>query len=343
MANITDNQKTEGLNDTSSYRVQPTVITTSNITTTLTVLSNSYIIFIGSTVGQVLKLGAATTYLTGHTYLLHNNASIPVVVLDGANTALLTLEPNQRSTGLLQDNTTTAGIWLFNSTTTDLANVIGTLVSTSRFSDLDQTDFHQHHIFHFLDVIINGGVVTNDNGTPTDNSYMGLVSCATGITSNSNGKAVLDGNTSVNNIKVSNMSNEWRVRLPILSTGTIGYQVRIGIQDANTAGDPANGIYFVYSENINGGQWRGTTTNSSTSTNIDSTIAPAAATWYKLRWVCNTTSVSFYVNNILIGTSTTNIPTGNATRLMAKIEKKSPNATTSRSVEIDWVSLGISR
>jgi len=343
MANITDNQTIEGLNNTSSYRVQPTIITTSNVITTLTVSSNSYAIFIGSTVGQQIKLGNATTYLIGHTYLFHNNSTIPVVVLDNSNTGLLTLDPNQRSTGILQDNSTAAGIWLFNSTTTDLSNLIGTLVSTSRFSDLDQTDFHQHHIFHFLDVVANGGILTNDNGIPIDNSYMGLVSCETGITNNSTGRATLDGNSSISNIKVANMSNEWRVRLPILSTGTVGYQVRIGIQDSNLAGDPANGIYFVYSENINSGQWRATTRNGSTSTNIDSTIAIVASTWYKLRWVSNTTSVSFYINNILIGTSTTNIPTANATRLMVKIEKKAPNSALSREIDVDWISFGISR
>jgi hypothetical protein len=214
-----------------------------------------------------------------------------------------------------------------------------------RFSDFDQEDFHQHHIFHFLNVIANGGIVTLDNAAPVDNSYMGRVILDTGITSNSTGRATLDGNSSVSNIKLANMSVEWRVRIPTLSNGTTGFQFRAGFMDANTAGDSANGVFFYYSDTENSGRWRVITRNASTSTTVDSTIAVVANTWYKLRWVSsgNGATVMFYIDDVLIGTSSSNTPVTNATRLMAKIEKKAPNSAVSRTVDIDYLGMGVQR
>jgi hypothetical protein len=227
----------------------------------------------------------------------------------------------------------------------DFVTAVNLNVSTSRFSDFDQEDFHQHHIYHFLDVGANGGTITLDNGVPVDNSYMGRVILSTGTTNNSTGRATLDGNSSVNNVKVANLSLEWRVRLPTLSTGVIGYQFRTGLLDLNTAGDPANGIYFYYSEDVNGGSWRGVTRNASTSTNVDSAIPVVANTWYKLKFISknNGANVDFYVNEVLMGSSATNIPTTNATRAMAKLEKKAPSSATARTCDIDYLAFGVSR
>jgi len=346
MANVTDNQIIEGLMDTASYKVTPTVLATSATTTTLAVSSTSYYIFTGTTAGQIVKLGNATTYLIGHTYLIHNHSTQVISITDNSDALLLNVEPDQRTEVILQDNSSAAGIWVFTLSISDPIDFFNSLGTTSRFSDFDQIDFHQHHIFHFTNITANGGVVTVNDGAPTDNTWMGLVTIATGTTSNATGRAVLDGNSSVNNVKVADLSCEWRIRLPVLSTGTIGYRFRVGLQDVNTAGDPANGVYFYYSEDVNSGRWRGVTRNASTSTNVDSTaITVAANTWYKLRFASsnNGATVNFYVNNILIGTSTTNIPTTNATRVMAKIEKKAPSSTTSRIADLDWLVFGVTR
>jgi len=120
-----DNITSEGLTDTASYRVQATVVATANTTTTLTVSSVSYMIFTGSVAGQIIKLGSATTYSVGHTYLFHNTSSASVSVQDGASSALATVATNQRVVFILQNNTTTAGIWVNNLTT----NAAGTVTS----------------------------------------------------------------------------------------------------------------------------------------------------------------------------------------------------------------------
>jgi len=115
--------------------------------------------------------------------------------------------------------------------------------------------------------------------------------------------------------------------------------------DSNLAGDSANGVFFYYSNTENSGRWRGVTRNASTSTVVDSTVTVAANTWYKLRFVSsgNGSTVIFYVDDVLIGTSSSNIPITNASRAMAKVEKKAPNSAVSRTVDIDYMGMGIQR
>jgi hypothetical protein len=345
MANVTDSQTIEGLLQTNRYGVEPTVVTVSATTTTLSSTSTSYYILDGSTPGQIVKLGSATTYGKGFTYLFHNQSSTVVSFQDNAGTFLFALNEDERTEVILKDNTSSAGVWVWTTTFLDILATTNLTGTTSRFQDFDQVDFHQHHQFHFTDVVANGGTVVIDNTAPTDNTYMGLVTIGTGTTSNSTGRAMLDGNSSVNNIKISNMSCEWRVKIPTLSTGTVGFQFRTGVMDANTAGDSANGIIFYYSEDVNSGKWVCKTINSSTTTTVNTSVTVAANTWYKLRWVSTNdgATVNFFVDSVLVGASTTNIPTTNATRVMSKIEKKSPSSTTTRTVLIDWLMFGIAR
>jgi len=135
MSHIVDTIVSEGLMDTASYRVQTTVAATANTTTILTVASVSYMIYTGSTAGQIVRFGAATTYTVGHTYLFHNNSSVSISVQDGAATTLFTLVAGQRATIVLQNNSTTAGIWVYSLTgpaiAVNLSSKTGTIASGS--------------------------------------------------------------------------------------------------------------------------------------------------------------------------------------------------------------------
>ena len=111
-----DKQVIEGLLDTGSYRIQPLVQATANSTLTLTVASVSYLLFTGTTAGQIVKLGNATTYQIGHTYVIHNSSSQSLVIQDSAGTALLTLLPTCRTTIILEVNGSAAGTWRYNKT-----------------------------------------------------------------------------------------------------------------------------------------------------------------------------------------------------------------------------------
>jgi len=113
MSHIIDNITSEGLTDTKSFRAQAVVQATAASTLTLTVASEHVTIFTGTTAGQNLKLGDATTYQVGHIYIVHNNSTQSVTVQNATPTTLFTLAANQRAIIILQNNTTAAGIWSY--------------------------------------------------------------------------------------------------------------------------------------------------------------------------------------------------------------------------------------
>lgn len=192
--------------------------------------------------------------------------------------------------------------------------------------------------FSLVNSTVNGGGGSLE-GSPSDNSYSGMYTISHGSWINSSGKSSLVSSNNNNRIMAGGSLQliEWRVRIPILS-GSPGFDVKVGIQSSTGTGDPANGIYFQYSDDINGGNWIGVTRNSSTSTVVNSSVTVSANTWYKLRFIINSAGnlVQFYINNTLIGTSSTNIPTTNACAFMCSIDKNQ-FTLTSRSMDIDYL------
>lgn len=198
----------------------------------------------------------------------------------------------------------------------------------------------------------NGGIAAHESSAPTDNSYIGKLDLSTGTSSNATGKAIYwsSGNGNIGSYRVKGggyITLEWRVRIPTLSVTSVSFNAKIGLQDGNngTLGDPANGIYFHYSETINSGKWRAVTRNASTGSTLDSSITVVASTWYKLSIQVNNagTNAEFFIDGVSIGNLTTNIPTTNPVSLLASIEKQGSSSSTSRSLNLDWVYLRTSR
>lgn len=194
-------------------------------------------------------------------------------------------------------------------------------------------------------VVLNGGTATINTAATTGLNAIGMVTLATGTTNNSTGVASLSLWNSVNKISLgqSPVTIEWRCRVPTLSAANPRYEIRLGLQNADTTGDPTAGVYFSYTSSVNSGQWQGISRSASTSSTVNSSIAVAANTWYRLRAEINATrtNIDFYVDSgsgyVLIGSSTTNIPTtAEVLRPVAKINKGS-NSATSRTLDLDWV------
>ena len=187
-----DNITSEGLTDTKSFRAQAVVQATAASTLTLTVASEHVTIFTGTTAGQNLKLGDATTYQVGHIYIVHNNSTQSVTVQNATPTSLFTLAANQRGTVVLQNNTTAAGIWVFTvtATTTTSGSLLtknGTIAAAS-FTGTPRT-----------------ATVTFTTAFPSTNYTIGVTGsdarqwsfsskATTGFTINSNANGALSGN-----------------------------------------------------------------------------------------------------------------------------------------------------
>lgn len=102
---------------------------------------------------------------------------------------------------------------------------------------------------------------------------------------------------------------EWAILIPVLSDGTETFEVKLGFGDSTTGADPANGVWLSYTHGVNSGQWVGKTSAASTPSSSNSTSAPSADTWYNVRVVVDGTTATFYVNDVLIATVSTNVPT----------------------------------
>lgn len=131
--------------------------------------------------------------------------------------------------------------------------------------------------------------------------------------------------------------DEVAARVLNLSDGTDTFTVYLGFIDSAT-GDATDGVYWRYSHGINGGKWQCVTRSNSSESTADSGAAVVANTWYRLRIVVNAagTSAAFYVDDSLVATITTNIPTaaGRETSWQARIEKSA--GSNWRHMQVDW-------
>jgi len=138
MPHVIDSITCEGLNDIKSLRAQAVVQATAASTYTLAVASEASLIFTGTTAGQIVRLGDATTYSVGHIYIIHNNSTQSVTVQNNATTTLFTLGASQRTIIVLQNNTTAAGIWVYTLTATS-AGGTGTVTSVGLAAPVEFT------------------------------------------------------------------------------------------------------------------------------------------------------------------------------------------------------------
>lgn len=133
-----------------------------------------------------------------------------------------------------------------------------------------------------------------------------------------------------------------RVALETLGSAGERYTAYVGFGDNIGAGDMTDGCYFRYNDNVNSGKWECVTAAAGVRTATDSTVA-AVGTFciFEVRINAAGTSVEYYINDVLVATNTTNIPTGaNYFGLVFKIEKSV--GTTSRSLHMDWYDFLIS-
>ena len=131
---------------------------------------------------------------------------------------------------------------------------------------------------------------------------------------------------------------EHSIYFPVLSDNVQTFVSRIGSAPA-MGGNPANGVFFRYTDGVNSGKFECVcrAAGSEAGSVVDSGITVAATTWYKLRIEINAgaTSVDYYIDNVLVGNNTANIPTA-AIGVTSQINKTLGN--TARLIYVDWSS-----
>lgn len=129
------------------------------------------------------------------------------------------------------------------------------------------------------------------------------------------------------------------VRFPTLSNSTQRYSFSIGLHDSVTI-NATDGIYFQY-DDATSANWIMITFNNGVSTKTPTSTVVTANQWYRLRISVNSgaTSVSYYINNSLVGSISTNIPSGVSRLNQFKFMLLKSIGITSSSADIDYFSV----
>lgn len=125
-----------------------------------------------------------------------------------------------------------------------------------------------------------------------------------------------------------------------LSDGTNRYGLKIGFGNQTTLITDAIGANFRYRDNINSGKWQiYLVDNASSVTQLDTGVAVAASTWYRLEIIINAdaSSTEFCINGNRVGTVVANLQSGTSITagVLAMIIKAL--GTTSRTFYMDYL------
>jgi uncharacterized membrane protein len=290
-----------------------TIIPTAASTTVLDSSSTKNFIFTGSTFGKVMNLGNATTYFVGKTFNYYNNSNQTISIINNASVEIYRLEPYCKLEILLQDNSTSNGVWLFSLTYPNFDKVTFVLDDFIAATTAGQTNWN----------ITSAGAGAGVTQTASLFGRLGVHQLSTGTT-NAGRTALNKGGNIIlfdNGLTVLDES----VRFEDLSTATDRYTFYCGYGDNVAAGTMLDGVYFRYTEGTSGNFWILETSNNNTKTTTVTTSPILADTWYDLKIEVSPsgTRADFFVNGVNIGNIITNIPTvaGRNTGTIFKAEK----------------------
>jgi hypothetical protein len=198
----------------------------------------------------------------------------------------------------------------------------------------------------FTTLLLNGGTGNNSSITATGN-FIGYQGISTGV--QTTGQAII--RTDINAGRFTPLSNRTslisRLFLGNLSNSTDRYDVIFGFSGGNNS-TVNSGCAFIYDEGGAGTgttaspNWQIITANSGVRTNFVTSVPVVANTWFSFRIESNSTftELYYYIDDVLVRTETSNIPTGfNLVLPIVSINKRL--GTTTRVLLVDYLGLKI--
>lgn len=177
--------------------------------------------------------------------------------------------------------------------------------------------------------------------TSSDSNHPGIVEPSTGTLTTSSGCGYLGGVTAGTatagfTLGGGQLMFQWLVQVPTLSDGTNTFSCTWGLSDTVSASTALVIFQYLQTSNVN---FLAVTRSASTSTSTDTGIVVTAGSWYKLKAIVNAagTNVDFYINDVLVCSNTTNIPTSTPIAPRFNIVKSA--GVTARSMYIDYFKL----
>lgn len=189
------------------------------------------------------------------------------------------------------------------------------------------------------------GAALNSGNVSSLSGYFGTATINT--QTNTNGGYQYRGTTSA--IQFGGGQYRWdsRVRIPTNSDGTNTFQFLCGFWDTISGVNQVDGIYFLYdSQGVStgsaaSGNWQIVTASNSVRTFTTTGTVIDNSNLQKLRIDVNAdaTSVTFYINDVSVGTHTTNIPSGASRLTTSGVYLQKSAGTTARTAQIDYLYL----
>jgi len=179
-----------------------------------------------------------------------------------------------------------------------------------------------------------GASNTTTDGSNASQKAVGVLHLDTGGTAT--GRTVVSRQTGAFALGYFEIDQRWRFRLGAISSGVDRYVIYVGIHDLTGNGAPVDGVYFVYSDSF-GPNWLCITRSNNTQTTIDSGVAVDNG-YNRFKIIVNSsgTEAQFFINEVLVATSTTNIPNTSARLSGIALNLKKIIGTAQSSVYIDY-------
>lgn len=196
---------------------------------------------------------------------------------------------------------------------------------------IDSTDFINVQVASMMTQNVSGvgAGISNTAGTATRPGIIEL----DGGTAVAGRAAIL---TAINSLLGGGgaMTFDCELQVSTLSTVTDEFDVRFGMIDSAT-GQSSDGVYWEYDRNTSV-NWLAVTASATTRTKTDTGIAVAAATYarFRIEYSADGATALFYINEVLVATNTTNMPTSGTFGFGYSIVKSA--GVISRTILIDW-------
>lgn len=185
-----------------------------------------------------------------------------------------------------------------------------------------------------------GGAGAAINNATADADHLGIVQASTGTSVGGLCSIYLGVDGMVTPAAGGLIVAEATVRYPTLSNNLVGetYTSRLLLGDSLLAADHVDGIYFEYNSAVSP-NWTCKTANNSVRTTVITATPVVAGTWYRLRALVIPGAPSqaiFFVDDVLVATINTNIPTGSARRYAPNLRITKTGGTASRQLLVDY-------
>ena len=156
---------------------------------------------------------------------------------------------------------------------------------------------------------VNGASASNTVFTQADESHPGVRACASGTSSTGRATVRMTSTSYIFGGAFHWLSAVWKTT--DLSTAAQEYLAWCGYADS-IAAESVDGAYFYYDRATSGDFFIAVTASNSARTKTVTSVPIVAGQWYFLKIEVNRdgTQVRFFIDNVLVATTTTNIPTG---------------------------------